>query len=306
MIDNYKKEAINSTVFKSGKFQLMFGLVLFSLLSCTLSAQHLPPVLVYEPNDYLAGHQNWMLDQGGNAEIIAANNLGLLLYNGAQWRLYPSPEGRIIRSVKRIGDRIYAGLHRDFGYWEMAPNGVYHYTSLVKTRPELEIGDENFWNIIAHEEALLFQSMQHIYLYYPQTQQVKLISPPNGISKLFQLGELVIFHSTGKGLFQIEKGEAKMYYADPEIANASLVNMFLTREGAKILTKEKGFYLFRNGSFEKWEIPAAKALSQIDIFSAIALRNGDFCAGHHFQRIAPAQRKRSAKIPTQPNQWLEQ
>ncbi|MEM9525977.1 MAG: hypothetical protein AAGA31_05160, partial [Bacteroidota bacterium] len=52
-----------------------------------LFAQELPPIVAYEPDDYHAGNQNWMLSQDGQNYLYAANNQGLLEFNGQQWRL---------------------------------------------------------------------------------------------------------------------------------------------------------------------------------------------------------------------------
>ena len=278
MTKNPTEKACPSLILQLHKFTFI-QVLLFCCSIVFLQAQHLPPVTVYEPNDYAGGHQNWMLDESENSEIIAANNQGLLLFNGAQWRLFLTQEGNILRSVKKIGDRIYAGRYKDFGYWEKLPNGVYEYYSIVEKAKITNIGDENFWNILEVDNSIFFQSHQQLYVYSLESEEVSLISPPNGIRKLFKLGGFVIYHSEGLGLFKIEGNKSVPYYNEKEIANASIVNIFMTNEGTKILTKENGFYLFRNGKFEKWKIPAAAVLDKVEIFSGIQLKNGDFALG---------------------------
>ena len=81
-----------------------------------ISAQGLPPVTNYSPVDYQAENQNWSLSQSAERLVYAANNQGLLEYNGADWTLYPSPNETIMRSVKAVGDRIYTGCYMEFGY----------------------------------------------------------------------------------------------------------------------------------------------------------------------------------------------
>jgi hypothetical protein len=56
-------------------------------------------------------------DQDNNQFLYFANNDGLLEFNGSSWKLYPSPNETIIRSVKAV-ERIYTGSYMEFGYWE--------------------------------------------------------------------------------------------------------------------------------------------------------------------------------------------
>ncbi|MBT8291767.1 MAG: hypothetical protein KJN70_00715, partial [Eudoraea sp.] len=53
--------------------------------------QELPPIQNYAPYDYGAGTQNWAISQSDEKLIYVANNEGLLEFNGAQWKLHPSP-----------------------------------------------------------------------------------------------------------------------------------------------------------------------------------------------------------------------
>jgi hypothetical protein len=55
-----------------------------------------------------------MISQDQNHYVFFANNEGLLEYNGSNWKLYPSPNETIIRSVKVIDNKVYGQLH---GIW---------------------------------------------------------------------------------------------------------------------------------------------------------------------------------------------
>ena len=88
-----------------------------------------------------------MISQSDDAYMYIANNKGLLEYNGAQWKLYKSPNETIIRSVKVIGNRVYTGCYMNFGYWERNATGNLEYTSL-SAELNLEMKeDEQIWEI---------------------------------------------------------------------------------------------------------------------------------------------------------------
>jgi AraC family chitin signaling transcriptional activator len=57
-----------------------------------------------------------MVSQDQNHYVFFANNEGLLEYNCSNWKLYPSPNETIIRSVKVIDKRIYTGSYMEVGY----------------------------------------------------------------------------------------------------------------------------------------------------------------------------------------------
>ena len=99
------------------KLSSIIKYILLFLFTCAY-AQESPPIENYAPEDYGAGNQNWAISQSNEKYIYFANNTGLLEYNGATWKLYPSPNGTIIRSVKVINDLIYTGCYMEFGYWK--------------------------------------------------------------------------------------------------------------------------------------------------------------------------------------------
>ena len=69
-------------------------------------------------NQYAAGSQNWSLDIDRQGFVYAANNNGLLKYDGVRWQVYPLPSHTILRSVTVGTDgRIYTGSNEEFGYW---------------------------------------------------------------------------------------------------------------------------------------------------------------------------------------------
>ena len=117
-------------------------------ITFTVHSQLLPPIQSYSPDQYEAANQNWAITQSDANDIFFANNEGLLKYNGTRWTNYNSPNGSIVRSVKAVKNRVYAGLYEDFGYWEKNISGNYDYVSLVNENNLSVDSDEEFWNIL--------------------------------------------------------------------------------------------------------------------------------------------------------------
>ena len=107
-------------------------LAIFLFCFQILVGQALPPIENFGISDYGAGSQNWAISQDDNNHIYVGNNKGLLEYNGSAWKLYPSYNSTIIRSVKVIENKVYTGFYMDFGYWGKDSNGAFKFHSLVK------------------------------------------------------------------------------------------------------------------------------------------------------------------------------
>ena len=131
-------------------FIVIIGFVLFN--SEFIGAQETPPIRNFTTNEYEAENQNWSISQGKDNYIYVANNAGLLEYNGAKWNLYPSPNDTFFRAVKVIGDKIYTGCFREFGFWERNEFGKLIYQSLIVDLREPLHEDEHIWNILSFDK----------------------------------------------------------------------------------------------------------------------------------------------------------
>ena len=155
------------------RFKTNISFIFFLVLTC-LNAQELPPVITYTPKDYGGENQNWGISQSQDKYIYVANNKGLLEFNGANWKRYPTPNETIMRSVKVIDDKIFTGFYMDFGFWVKNSFGNLVYTSITKKENISIQEDEQFWSILELDGWLLFQSLERIYLYNLKTEEVKI------------------------------------------------------------------------------------------------------------------------------------
>ena len=158
--------------------------LLFLLISITITAQELPPISTYTAKDYKAENQNWAISQSENKFIYVANNKGLLEFNGAIWRLFPTPNETIMRSVKCFEDRVYTGFYMDFGYWKKNEFGSLKYTSIAREGNVQMIEDEQIWEIFELDGWMIFKSLERIYLYNVVTKKIKIINSDFRIHKL--------------------------------------------------------------------------------------------------------------------------
>ncbi|MFM9988277.1 triple tyrosine motif-containing protein [Flavobacterium sp.] len=242
-------------------------------------SQELPPIVKYNSTTYNAGNQNWMISQDKNHFVFFANNEGLLEFNGSNWTLYPSPNETIIRSVKVIEDRIFTGCYMEFGFWKRQNNGQLIYTSLSKRIKSKIQDDEQFWNILNYDQWVIFQSLSRIYIYDTKTEKINIISPKNGVFKIFRANNSIYFQTIGEGFFEIENGKSKLVSANPILKENRLVNIFATDDGLLIQTQSNGFYKLINGDLSKYLIAAEADITSNTIYSSQRLSDGSFAFG---------------------------
>ncbi len=265
--------------FMKSNFHIALYYLLLLFISNSLLAQELPPIQKFTPTDYDGENQNWMISQAPNKFIYVGNNEGLLEYNGAKWIMYPSPNNTIIRAVNVVENRIYTGCYMEFGFWEKDAFGKLQYQSLVHKFKESMVEDEHVWNIITYDEWIVFQTFNRVYFYNPVNGATSIINSKNGISRVFNIGNVIYYHVNHEGIYKIEAGKPRLIVDNAVFENDKVVNIFTIEGGLIIQTRGLGFYTLVNGKLSEWNIPANEALKRMNIFSSIQLKDKSFVIG---------------------------
>jgi len=254
-------------------------LLLWYFSNVSILAQELPPIQNFSPNNYGAENQNWSISQSSDKLIYIANSKGLLEFNGANWKLYPTPNGSIVRSVKAVKNQIYTGCYMDFGFWAKDDFGILKYTSLSK-RAKIElVEDEAIWNILDIDNWILFQSLDRIYIYDTKKHSVAIIDSNSIITKMYKVGDSVYFQRMGHGLYKIENGKDVLVTDDNIVTDHVIINIFPQGKDLLIQTRDKGFYLLGSNTFKKWVTNSTGLLENVRAYSSTRLNDGSFVIG---------------------------
>lgn len=255
--------------------------ILLLLLLCNFLgySQELPPIQNYAPVDYGAGTQNWNISQSGEKFIYVANNAGLLEFNGAQWKLYPSPNGTYLRSVKVVGDLIYTGCYMEFGYWKRNEYGNLEYFSLINQLEEDLVEDEQFWNILEFEKWLLFQSLDRIYIYDTTDKTYDILDAKSIRAEIFNVDDTIYFQKVNEGIFKIENGKSVLVSNDEVIRDNIVIGVFSVNNRLLLLTERSEFYFITPQGLERWNIEGSRELSSVNVYSSLRLEDGSFILG---------------------------
>ncbi|WP_306462536.1 triple tyrosine motif-containing protein [Flavobacterium circumlabens] len=253
--------------------------ILCFLMNVILFSQELPPIVKYPSTIYGAGNQSWMISQDEQNYLYFANNEGLLEYNGTNWKLYPTPNETIMRSVKVIDNKIYTGCYMNFGYWTRQANGKLKYTSLSDTIKAKILDDEQFWNILKYDQWILFQSLNRIYIYDTKTKSFKIISPKNGVIKSFSTKTSIYYQTINEGLFEIEAGKGKLISDHPVLKKYTIVNVFTLDDGLLIQTQLDGFYKLSGATLTPFRTAVDTELKSSFVYSSQRLQDGSYALG---------------------------
>ena len=257
---------------------------LIFFISFSVNSQLLSPIQSFSPDQYNAANQNWDITQSDENDIFFANNDGLLKYNGSRWTTYLSPNGSIVRSIKAVKNRVYAGLYEDFGYWEKDISGNHIYVSLVNENELTVDNDEEFWNILYYDDWLIFQSYKRLIMYNEVSREIKTFEPSKNIFNSF-IVEKRIYYTLSSGLYTIENGNEKLISNDTRLKNTNqyphILNIFKKDNSILIVTDKLEFLeLLPNGNLiDLYSLSTNPLFSGISVFKTIRLKDGGFAIG---------------------------
>ena len=254
-------------------------LFFYAFLFQGLTAQELPPVQNYGLLDYGAGNQNWSITQNEDKHLFFGNNKGLLEFNGADWSLYPSPNGTIIRAVYEKNGLIYSGCYMEFGFWKRNELGSLEYTSLIDKLSEPLIDDEHFWNITSREEWMLFQSLDRLYIYNTLDESFEIIDFVIPRAKIFNLKDKIYIQKGDGGLYSIQNANVVLESNHPIFSENFIVGIYQQEGGLLVLSEKGRFYLLEDDRVEEWKIDRSSLDRELLLYSSVRLRDGSFVLG---------------------------
>jgi len=149
---------------------LLLAILLPLLGSAEIKKIGTPFIRNFPKREYRAGTQNWNMAQDKRGFIYAANNEGLLVYDGNQWQLYKIPNSSIVRAlfVDKSGE-IYVGAYNDLGKMTTLPNGKMVFKSLKKYIPKEFQNFDDIWSVFPLKIKSYFNRTT-VPLYVPTIQ----------------------------------------------------------------------------------------------------------------------------------------
>ena len=260
-------------------FKNSFIVLFFILLSIDVSAQYTPFFQNYSLTDFNAGNQNWDISFAETGKLYVANDKGLLEFDGIKWNFYQLPNKTIIRSVLVKDSLIYTGSYKEFGYWEKTKKGILNYTSLSDFDEVKESLDEEFWQILPYNDAILFRSFSNLYV-YKDDKIIKIKSKPTTTILSCNVVDNKVYVSTLKdGIYILQDETLVPLYNTDKLFNTKIVSITKFNNNLLITTALRGCFFYEDGELEILESQINSVIKEHQLNSFLILENKNMVFG---------------------------
>ena len=117
----------------------------------------------YTPEDYDYNAQNWWIVQDKAGIIFAANQAGLMEFDGVTWYRYKMPNRSVRSLAVDENGTIFIGGESQIGYMAPDPKGNLLYHSLVHYLKKEERSFSTVWKTYASKKGIFFQTTNFIF-----------------------------------------------------------------------------------------------------------------------------------------------
>lgn len=232
-----------------------------------------PIVRNFTRDDYGAGAQNWAIEQDRRGRMLFGNRDGLLIYDGAQWRLSRVDNYSTVRSIAIDGNRgvIYVGATEDFGYFHNdSINGDLRYKSLASTLAPADRRFNEIWGIYIDQGStnIWFRGDYELFRYDGTKTERYDIGEKMTASNLIN-GRLYIA-PLGHGVARFGNGRIELIDDGGLLKNSRVVAILPVKKHIVIVTEYDGLFLLDDNHVKKIETPIDMFLATNQTFSAIS------------------------------------
>ncbi len=239
----------------------------------------MPIIEYFGTEDYNGGIQNYAITQDHRGIIYVANNLGLLEYDGSNWRSYGVDKGTKVRSLfADASGKIYVGAQNEFGYFFPRANGEYAYHSLNSLIPVENRNFDDVWDIYPVEDGFIFTNVKELFRY--ANDSIRIIPLPKWNDFTFQFKGKLYNQVWDEGLMYYDDGGWQLhsqgrFFADKGVS--AIVSY--SNEYDMISTYETGIYLINRHQVIPWAESFVDVFREHKINTVVRLKNGSYAVG---------------------------
>jgi len=260
------------------KFKLHFILVVFALVSVSVSAQYTPYFQNYVLSEYNAGNQNWDVSKSENGKVYVANHYGLLEYDGLKWSFKELPNKTIIRSVLAYKDKVYTGSYEEFGFWERNLKGELIYNSLSDSIKSTISQDEEIWQIIPFKDVIVFRSFYNVYLYF-LSGEIKKLNPGSIVLSCNVIDNELYVSTLKKGIFKLIDNQFVQTISNDILGDVQIISVNKYSNKLLITTSLQGCFLYENDKVFPANFEVNNLIKQHQLNHFSILKNGNMVFG---------------------------
>lgn len=199
------------------------------------------PIQNFTPTEYKAGIQNIDFAQNRDMTLYVANNLGVLSFNGIDWKTHDFRTGKKKRSLAfdEQHNRLYVGSQGEFGYFE----NDWNYVSLVDKVPSDAMDFDEVWDVFLLQDQVYFCTFKGIYVF--DGNRITVLRHPEGLERSFYTNGKLFTQTQGGQLLELEADKLVSKYAQ------NLKGQII----AGVIQQNEGYLLFYNSGQIEFSSP---------------------------------------------------
>ena len=161
-----------------------------------------PLTLSFGPKDYGADAQTWAVVKDPRGLLYAANNSGVLEFDGARWRLVHTRDNTAVRSLgKDAQGRIFVGACNEFGFLDTDAFGATRYVSLDDRLPATDRDFGNIWTLATTSRGVFFVAESR--LFHWDGTQLRTWKAPTRFFMGYEVRDRFLVLDKGQGLMEL-------------------------------------------------------------------------------------------------------
>ena len=249
--------------------------LLFMLSPLAAQDAGIPFIRNFSPKEYGADAQNWAVTQGPRGIVYAANNQGVLAYDGVRWRLIRTPGRTTVRSLAEDADgRIFVGAVGELGYLAPDASGRMAFVSLADKLPADARAFTDVWTTRATPRGILFQSREELLLYKDGAFRVWKAGTTFHVA--FSVGSRIFVRQRGAGLQELADGALSLVPGGERFANESVFAMLPMKDGILVASRNLGLWKLTETGLAPFPTEADARLKAAALYAGAVLQDGSF------------------------------
>ncbi len=248
-------------------FCCLFVTVVFSQNS---TENGYPLITNYSAKETESYQSNWAICQDNRGVMYFGNDIGLLEFDGANWRVYQVPNKTTLRSIAKGRDgKLYVGAVGDLGYFSPDSSGRFTFHSLMKFLPADKKDFSDVWQTCVLNDKVYYDVMKYILIWDIQKKQFRIIKGNNNFHLIFKVNGKVYAREWGKGLEVLKDDSLIMLKGGEKFANERIYVM-LPFPGEKgtilIVTRSMGLFKYDGKNFIPFKTDADQLIKEYLIY----------------------------------------
>lgn len=236
----------------------------------------LPIIRNFPPKAYGAEAQNWAVVQDPKGLVYVANNLGVLEFDGARWRLTPTPSGGTVRSLAVDAEgRVWVGGDGEIGRLDTASFRETRFESFKERLPEAQRRFSDVWVAARTPRGMLFQSREQLMLW--DGRGFRTWKAETTFHKAFAVGNRILVRQRSVGLMELVGDELKLVPEGARFAEESVFAILPDPKGDLVVVGRKsGLHRLTAQGLTHLRSEAEAYLVGKSVYHGLCLGDGSF------------------------------